>query len=121
MSILKEISRYRVPQSKSRYLEWTGASQGVEITNNDVHHQTRQRICVIDVDYLIHLHLANGNSCHNEVECCQAYIGDGICDGGDLEWEHRKVLDHKTIDDLSSHEQADYEIKRMTYDVYKFI
>ena len=36
LSILKEISRFRVPQPKSRYLEWTDAGPGVGITNNDV-------------------------------------------------------------------------------------
>ena len=122
LSILKEISRFRVPQPKSRYLEWTDAGPGVGITNNDVRYRTAQKIRIINADYLIRLHLANGDSSHNEVERCQAYVGDAICDGGALECEHRKLLDHKTIDDLkqmSSAELADYEIKRMTYNAYK--
>ena len=122
LSILKEIPRFRVPQPKSGYLEWTDAGPGVGITNNDVHYRTAQKIRIINADYLIRLHLANGDSSHNEVERCQAYVEDAICDGGALEWEHRKLLDHKTIDDLkqmSSAELADYEIKRMTYNAYK--
>ena len=120
--ILKEMSRFRLPALKSRYLEWIDASPGVSITNNDVRYHTAQKDRIINAGYLIRLHLANGDSSHNEVEGCQAYVGDAICDGGALEWEHRKLLDQKTTADLrqmSSDEPADYELKRMTYNAYK--
>ena len=116
------MSRFRLPELKSRYLEWSDAGPGVGITNNDVRYCTAQKVRIINADYLIRLHLANGDSSHNEVERCQAYVGNTICDGGALEWEHRKLLDQKTIEDLrqmSSDELADYELKRMTYNAYK--
>ena len=120
--ILKEMSKYRLPELKLRYLEWSDAGPGVGITNNDVRYRTGQKVRIINADYLIRLHLANGDNSHNEVERCQAYVGDAICDGGALEWEHKKLLDQKTIEDLrqmSSDELADYKLKRMTYNAYK--
>ena len=116
------MSRFRLPELKSRYLEWSDAGPGVGITNNDVRYRTAQKVRIINADYLIRLHLANSDSSHNEVQRCQAYLGDAICDGVALEWEHRKLLDQQTIEDLrqmSSDELADYELKRMTYNAYK--
>ena len=94
------MSRFRLPELKSRYLEWSEAGPGVGITNNDVRYRTAQKVRIINADYLIRLCLANSDSSHNEVERCQAYVGDTICDGGAQEWEHRKLLDQKTIEDL---------------------
>ena len=83
--ILKEMSRFRLPELKARYLEWSDAGPGVCITNNDVCYHTAQKVRIINADYLIRLHLTNGDSSHNEVERFQAYVGDAICDGGALE------------------------------------
>ena len=41
--ILKEMSRFRLPELKSRYLEWSDACPGVGITNNEVCYRTAQR------------------------------------------------------------------------------
>ena len=55
----------------------------------------------IPLDYLIRLHLANNDSSHNEVERCQSYVGDAICDGGPLNWEYKKLLCGETSEELS--------------------
>ena len=57
---------------------------------------TNHNVKYRNADYLIRLHLYNGNSTQNEVERIQGYIGDAICDGGSLEWEHRKLLEDIT-------------------------
>ena len=38
----------------------------------------------------------------NEVERCQGYIGDAVCDGGPLEWEHKKLFDETSLDDFKN-------------------
>ena len=69
---------------------------------------------------MIRLHLANGDSAQNEVEHCQGYVGDAICDGGKLEWEYKKLLDDKNLEDLrkmSSEELEEFGLRRMKYNV----
>ena len=47
-------------------------------------------------------------------------MGDAICDGGKLEWEYKKLLDDKNLEDLqkmTSEELDEYELRRMKYNV----
>jgi hypothetical protein len=67
-----------LPRTKSILLEWTDAGPGVGITQKVVKFRAAQIARVLDLDYLIRLHLANDDSCHNEVERCQSYVGDAI-------------------------------------------
>ena len=48
--IFKEMSRFRLPELKSRYLEWSDAGPGVGITNNDVRYRTAQKVRIINAD-----------------------------------------------------------------------
>ena len=66
-ALLDEL-RQHGPTLKSRFLEWTDAGPGVGITNHDVKYRIAQRIRIMNADYLIRLHLSNGDSSHNEVE-----------------------------------------------------
>ena len=50
-----------------------------------------QIIQITDADYFMRHHLANGDSSYNEVERCQSYVDDAICDGGPLEWEYKQL------------------------------
>ena len=56
-------------QYRSRFLEWTDAGPGVGISNHDVVFRIGQRVRIIDADYLIRLHLSNGDSSQNEMPC----------------------------------------------------
>ena len=108
-------------QYRSRFLEWTDAGPGVGICNHDVIFRIGQRVRIIDADYLIRLHLSNGDSSQNEIERCHAYIGDAICDGAGLDWEHKKLYNDKTIEvikKMSIDELKEYEMKRMEYNAY---
>ena len=51
-----------------------------------------QIIQITDADYFMRHHLANGDSGYNEVERCQNYVDDAICDGGPLEWEYKRPI-----------------------------
>ena len=70
---------------------------------------------------MIRLHLLDGDSSQNEIERCHAYIGDSICDGAALDWEHKKCVDNKLIEKIkkmSIDELKEYELKRMEYNAY---
>eukprot|EP00794_Sanderia_malayensis_P002367 gene2368-2728_t len=108
-------------QYRSRFLEWTDAGPGVGISNHDVVFRIGQRVRITDADYLIRLHLSNGDSSQNEIERCHAYIGDAICDGAGLDWEYKKLYNEKTIKvvkKMSIDELREYELKRMEYNAY---
>ena len=74
-ALLDEL-RQHGPTLKSRFLEWTDAGPGVGITNHDVKYRIAKRIRIMNADYLIRLHLSNGDSSHNEVERCQGFVGN---------------------------------------------
>ena len=52
----------------------------------------------------------------------QSVMGDAICDGDKLEWEYKKLLDDKNLEDLrkmTSEELEEHELRRMKYNVGK--
>lgn len=75
-------------------------------------------------DYYIRHHLANGDSSQNEVERCQSFVGDAICDGGDLVWEYKKpyqdLSDHD-IETMSVEELQKNELERMKYNAFQVV
>ena len=73
-----------LPALKSRLHEFTDAGPGVGVTNRDVQIRCAEVILLTNLDYYVRHHLANGDSSHNEVERCQSYVGDAICDGGSI-------------------------------------
>ena len=91
-----------LPKMKNKSIESTDAGPGVSMKENDVKIRIAQRIRIIDTDYYMRYHLANGDSSYNEVERCQSYIGDAICDGGTIKWEHQKMLELNTLEKLRS-------------------
>eukprot|EP00794_Sanderia_malayensis_P016502 gene16502-18142_t len=73
-----------LPKLKSRILEFTDGGPGVGVSNHDVKLRCAEIILLTNADYYIRHHLASGDSSQNEVERCQSYVGDAICDGGPL-------------------------------------
>ena len=83
------------PALKSRILEFTDAGPGVAISNKAVTYRIAERIIITDADWLTRCHLANNECCLaslTDVERCQSYVGDAICDGGCITWEYKKAL-----------------------------
>ena len=68
--------------------------------NHDIKYRIAQLFRIISADYLIQLHLPNGDNSQDEVEQIQGYIGNAICDGRSLEWEHRKLFQDIIIEDV---------------------
>lgn len=119
--LLKKPLELAEPQN-SRVLEWTDAGPGIGINNFDVRLRIGQRVRIMNLDYYMRHHLSNGDSAQNEVERCQSYIGDAICDGGTLEWEYKKLVDANNTELLKMlpYEKIEkYELQRMEYNAYK--
>ena len=111
-----------LPEFKSRIHEFTDAGPGVGITNNDVKVRCAEIILLTGIDYYIRHHLANGDSSQNEVERCQSYVGDAICDGGALIWEYKSSyegLTEEQISAMSFDELEKGEHDRMKYNAFK--
>eukprot|EP00794_Sanderia_malayensis_P008720 gene8720-9651_t len=104
----------------------TNTSNAIVMLKNQLSEKTHPsvwgvRVRITDADYLIRLHLSNGDSSQNEIERCHAYIGDAICDGAGLDWEYKKLYNEKTIKvvkKMSIDELREYELKRMEYNAY---
>ena len=90
-----------LPVMKSRFIESTDGGPGVSHKQNGVKLTIMQRIRICNLDYYIRYHLANGDSRYNEVERCQSYVGDALCDGGTIEWEDRKLFVENSMEKLS--------------------
>ena len=111
-----------VPPMKSRVHEFTDAGPGVGVTNLDVKLSIAQIIAITDIDYYIRHHLFNGDSSHNEVERCQSYMGDAICDSGPIMWEYKECyngLSHEQLDQMTLEELEESEHQRMEYNAFK--
>jgi hypothetical protein len=91
-----------LPVFKSRVHEFTDAGPGVGVTNHDVQIRCAEIILLTEPDYYIMHHLANDDSSQNEVERCQNYAGDAICDGGSIPWEHNTPYEGISDEELSS-------------------
>ena len=102
-------------------MEWTDAGPGVGITNFDVRFRIGQRIRIMDANYFVRHHLSNGDSAQNEVERCQSYIGDAICDGASLEWEYKKLDERamELLEKLPYEKIEEFELKRMEFNANK--
>ena len=75
---------------KSGVIEFTNGGPGVGVTNKETNFRNAERIRTCNIDLFICHHLANDDSSQNEVERCQSYVGDAICDG-EIEWEHKVI------------------------------
>ncbi len=110
------------PRQKSRIIDLTDAGPGVGITNIEVKFRKIEEIRMMNYDYYVRHHLAPGDSSHNEVERIQSYVGDSVCDGGALNWEHRKKSDYLSDLDISNVTTArleELEMERMRLNAFK--
>ena len=116
------IDSMNFPLPKTQFIEWTDAGPGVSVSNHDVRLRIAQRIRILNMDYYIRHHLAPSDSSQNEVERAQSYIADALCDGGSLQWEYRKMfegLSMENIEELSSNDVEELELKRMKFNAFK--
>jgi hypothetical protein len=108
--------------NKSRVHKFTDAGPGVGVTNHDVQMRCAEIILLTEPDYYIRHHLANDDSSQNEVERCQSYVGDAICDGGSIPWEHKTPYEGISDEELASmtlEELEESEHAHMKYNAFK--
>ena len=121
-SDILETTEKLTPLLKSRVVELTDGGPGVGVTNRDVQFRIAQRVRITNADYLIRHHLSNNDSSQNQVERCQSYVGDAICDGGAILWEYKKPLEglsENDIQKMSMNELEKHELQRMEYNAFK--
>ena len=114
--------KVNMPIMKTRFIEFTDGGPGVGVSNRDVHYRIAERFRICDADFLIRHHLSNDDSSQNEVERCQSYVGDALCDGGALDWEYKKPLDGISENELAMMESEDIEMleyERMKFNAFK--
>ena len=61
--------------------------------------------------------MSNNDSSLDDVERCQSYVGDAICDGAAINWEHKKALEqleHMTYEEIEAS-----ELERMKFNAFK--
>jgi len=119
---VKTVSSWEVPKFKSRIVDLTDAGPGVGINNIEVQYRMIQEVRMTNVDYYMRHHLAPGDSSQNEVERIQSYVGDAICDGGYLEWEHKKQFQgvaEEILEKLTTKELEELEEERMKFNAFK--
>ena len=111
-----------LPSLKSRIMEFTDAGPRVGVSNHDVKLRCAEIILLTNADYYIRHHLASGDSSQNEVERCQSYVGDAICDGGPIDWEYKvpfEGLAEEQIVNISFDEMEQHEYDRMKYNAFQ--
>ena len=88
----------------------------------DVQLRLAERARITNADYLVRFHLSSGDSSQNEVERCQSYIGDSICDGGAIPWEYKVAFEgipEGNLKNMSLEELEQSELERMEYNAFK--
>ena len=121
-SDILETTEKLTPLLKARVVELTDGGPGLGVTNRDVQFRIAQRVRITNADYLICHHLSNNESSQNQVERCQSYVGDAICDGGAILWEYKKPLEGLSENDIqktSMNELEKHELQRMEYNAFK--
>ena len=111
-----------MPVFKGRLLEFTDGGPGVGVSCKEVVNRVTENVRITNSDYFIRYHLSNNDSCLNDVERCQSYVGDVICDGGDINWEHKKAFEGLTseqLEHMTYKETEASELERMKFNAFK--
>ena len=111
-----------MPIFKRRLLEFPDGGPGVGVSCKDVVYRVAENVRITNSDYFIRCHLSNNDSSLNDVERCQSYVGDAICDGRTINWEHKKAFEGLTSEQSEhmTHEEIEAsELERMKFNAFK--
>ena len=56
------------------------------------------------------------------MERSQSFVADAVCDGGALDWEHKKMFEELAVDEIQSltaHETENLEADRMKFNAFR--
>ena len=107
--LLNLFSSFGLPNVKPRVIELTDAGPGVGCNNNEVQFRIAERILIHNLDKLVHVHRARGDSGQNEAARTNASIGDALVTGETLNWEHYKRFENMSEEDIEALTVQDYE------------
>lgn len=107
--LLNLFSSFGLPIVKPRVIELTNAGPGVGCNNNEVQFRIAERILIHNLDKLVRVHRARGDSGQNEAERTNASIGDALVTGETLNWEHYKRFENMSKEDIEALTLQDYE------------
>ena len=74
------------------------------------------------MDYLVRCHLAPSIQQSNDVERAQSFVADAVCDGGALDWEHKKMFEGLAGDEIQSltvQETENLEVDQMKFNAFR--
>ncbi|XP_035659798.1 uncharacterized protein LOC118404665 [Branchiostoma floridae] len=111
-TVQKFLSNLRLPQPCPQLLELTDAGPGVGVSNFEVRFRAAERARIHSTDLLCRIHRAREDSGQNEAERLNASMGDAICDGGTIRWQHFSPLHGLTEEDLSTMTRSSLEDHR---------
>lgn len=114
--LLNLFSSFGLPIVKPRVIELTDAGPGVGCNNNEVQFRIAERILIHNLDKLVRVHRARGDSGQNEAERTNASIGDALVTGETLNWEHYKRFENMSEEDIEALTLQDYEETRKRKD-----
>jgi len=107
--LLNLFSSFGLPIIKARVIELTDAGPGVGCNNNEVQFRLAERILIHNLNKLVRVHRARGDSRQNEAERTIASIVDALVTGETLNWEHYKRLENMSDEDIEALTLQDYE------------
>ena len=99
--LLKDISQLNPLPVKPRWCDLTDGGPGVAVSNYDVHFRNAEMSRMWNSDYHIRLHLSRNDSHSNEAERTNSAIGDSLVDGETIKWEHVKLFDGISDEEIS--------------------
>ena len=109
--LLRFIKVVPLPPVKPRWVDFTDAGPGVEVSNSGVQFRDAELARILSSDYRVQVHRARGDSGQNEAERTNSAIGDSVVDGATIKWEHFKRFDGLSADEIT--ELTLEEFKRM--------
>ena len=110
--LLRFIKVVPLPPVKPRWVDFTDAGPGVEVSNSGVQFRDAELARILSSDYRVQVHRARGDSGQNEAERTNSAIGDSVVDGATI--KRFDGLSADEITELTSEEFKRMEEERMT-------
>ena len=107
--LLKDISQLNPLPVKPRWCDLTDRGPGVAVSNYDVRFRNAKMSRMWNSDYHIRLHLSRNDSHSNEAERTNSAIGDSSVDGETIEWEHVKLFDGISDEEISKMTLSEFD------------
>ena len=122
LECLEYLNGLEVAKQTPYVADLTDAGPKVGVTNHEFCYRIAQEMRIADYQYYIRHHLAPADSSHNEAERIQSYVGDAICDGSYINWEHCKMFsgsDENEVQNCTIKDLEALETEQMRINAFK--